>query len=155
MNRLAHPPANTVQHGTDFFVPPALNHPTAGDLTYLLPGETEWWGPYPTCGEYASHLRWGLRGTVEYAKKLRRSGHHLQVQCVGAYVRTRRLAEGPANKLSDWRQLTPGEPMLVNPAPSAEDIERAATRVTYMRNKGFGRYHHWTDAAGALWVTRE
>lgn len=155
MNRLAPPPANAVQHGADFFVPPALNHPTAGDLTYLLPGETEWWGPYPTSGEYASHLRDGLRDTVEYAKKLRRSGHHLQVQGVGAYVRTRRLAEGPANKLSDWRQLAIGEAMLVNPAPSADDIERAMNRVKYMRDHGFGRYRQWTDAAGALWVTRE
>lgn len=154
MNRLAPPPANAIQHGTDFYVPPALNHPTASDLKYLLPGETEWWGPYPTSGEFASHYRWDLRDTKEFAKKLHRSGLHLQVQGVGPYIRTRRLAEGPTDKLSDWRQLAPGAKMLVNPAPTADDIERAITRGKYMRNNGYGRFRSWTEDSGALWVSR-
>lgn len=155
MNRLAPVPSDAIQRGADFFVPPALNNPTGGDPRYLLPGETEWWGPYPVSGEHAAHFRWDLHSMVHFADTLRRSDVHLQVLSAGRYIRIRRLVHGPAHKLSDWKQLPADTPLLVHPNPSPDDVERATTRVKYMRDKGFGRYRHWADAAGALWVTRE
>ncbi|MGA1799280.1 hypothetical protein VH567_10935 [Sphingomonas sp. 4RDLI-65] len=139
--------------GDDIFYR-ACPGPRDNDATYLLPGQTEWFGPFPTEGEDEYLLRWHRRWADADAKRAACTGIHLQVQTVGALIRTHRLAEGPAKKLSDWKQLTVGRTMLVDPHPDDDRIERATTRVRYMRHKGFGDFRTWTDADGALWVER-
>lgn len=151
MNRLIPIPSTAIQCGADFFIPEGPD----GNPRYLMPGETEWRGPFLRGGGRVAYLKSDLKFAREQAVELERSGVILQVSGVGGYIRTHRLPVGPARKLSDWKRLAKGGSLLLHPDASPEDTERAARRVAYMRNKGFGRYHQWTDATGALWVTRE
>lgn len=145
-------PVEIIQRGTDYFrrYRPGCD----SDSFYLKAGETDWHGPYPSNPDRAWEQRHEFDSAVRRAAKAGRSGIPLQVQCVGQFIRTRRLPDGPAKKLSDWYQLPPGVPMLLNPCPTAEDVEQARCRVSYLRYKGRGQYRQWTDDAGELWVER-
>jgi hypothetical protein len=145
-------PVEIIRRGNNYFRRwrPACD----SDCLYLRAGETDWHGPFPTEGDWATEQRWEHRFAIKRAARLGLDGVPLQVQIVGAYIRTRLLHEGPAKKLSDWKQLSPGSHMLVNPYPTADDVEKALNRVTYMRQKGCGDYRSWTDDVGALWVER-
>ncbi len=145
-------PVPITRKGDDFF---RLARPACeSDCLYLEIGQTDWRGPFSLCEDWGPTFRAEARWAKKLAEQMTKDGMHLHTQVVGLYIRTRRLPEGPVNKLSDWYQLPAGVPMLVNPYPTADDIEKALTRVRYMRNKGCGRFRSWTDESGALWAER-
>lgn len=148
-----HLPEYAAIRGNDIFWR-ALPQWRDNDSSYLLPGQTEWFGPSPLDGDEACWLGWHEEKAVRLAELAARRGIHLHVQIAGAYVRTHRLREGPTRKLSDWKELPSGVSMLLNPLPTAEDVERAINRARYMRLKDFGHFRSWTDDAGALWAER-
>lgn len=145
-------PVEIVKQGDNYFR--RWRPACVSDCLYLRAGETDWHGPFPTEGDWATEQRHEHRHAVDFATRLGRAGIPLHVQIVGAYIRTRLLFEGPAKKLSDWKQLSPGSRLLVNPYPTADDVEKAVNRVKYMHHNGFGSYRSWTDDVGALWVER-
>jgi hypothetical protein len=124
------------------------------DPTYLFSGQTDWFGPVPPDYDDGFCLRHHHNNAMCYARSAARDGVHVLVQTVGQYIRTHRLREGPAKKLSDWKELPPGVPMLLNPCSTPYDAEKALNRAKYMQTKGFGRFRSSTDANGALWVGR-
>lgn len=153
MSPYDHWPDGAVFDGSDIFRE-ARPLPRDNDASYLQPGQTEWFGPMPLDFDGGYGLRRHCEDLQQRAIDAARKGVHLHIQAAGAYIRTHRLREGPTKKLSDWKQLPSGVPMLLNPLPTAADVERAISRVRYMKLHGFGRYQSWTDDAGALWVER-
>lgn len=145
-------PVQIVQQGTDYFR--RWRPGCDSDSLYLRAGETDWHGPYPSHSDGMKEQRHEHRLAVKNAVKAGKAGIPLHVQLVGAFIRTRRLQEGPAKKLSDWCQLPPGVPMLLNPNATADDAEHARGRADYLRYKGRGCFRTWTDEAGALWAER-
>ena len=143
--------------GADIFWK-AVAGPRDNGPEYLLPGQTEWFGPIPRdCGDGYPDSFWQkyhLSSLKEFALDAIGDGIYLHVQLVGEYIRTHRLRNGPARKLSDWKQLPAGVSMLLHPAPTCDDVELALNRVRYMRLKGFGNYRSRTDDGGALWLER-
>lgn len=119
----------------------------------LKVGETAWLSPPTGFDSEYWPLQRVLQSSLHEAARLAKQGVHYHVQQVGTYVRVRRLRH-PTAKLADWRELNIGERMLVNPASTPEDIERANVRLGYMRHKGQGRFLCYVDEVGALWVTR-
>jgi hypothetical protein len=147
------PPERSRFVGNDIFWK-SRPYPRDNGPLYLMPGQTEWFGPSPLDGDDAHWLRWHRRYADDWANDAAKVGIKLHVQTVGAYIRTHRLHEGPVRKLSDWRQLPPGVPMLLNPHPTSDDVEKALNRVKYMRTNDFGLFRSWTDDTGALWTER-
>lgn len=148
MSAAAAPPPDARQVGDNFFRPFSCAFNGHGH-DYLQPGQTEWVGPLPP--SHADYVREGLQW---YPRRQERRGVRLLVTLVGQYVRFHRLAEGPTHKLSDWKQLAAGRRMLLSLAATGDDVEKAHTRATYMRAKGYGRFRPAVDEDGALWVER-
>lgn len=153
MTNASHPPQVIVRKGDNIFRKAGPNT-LAWAHSDLKIGETEWYGPHPLDGEEAFWIDLHLNELGRCAKLAARSGIHLHVQVVGEYIRTRRVTNGPVRKLSDWDQLPVSTPMLLNPAPSSDDIEQALNRTKYMWHNRYVRFHTSTDSAGALWVER-
>lgn len=153
MSGASYPPQRIVRQGNDTFRKAGPHYRTWPDPD-LEVGETEWYGPHPLDGSESEWIKTHLADTKHHAKVASRRGIHLHVKVVGEYIRTRRLIYGPVRSLSDWDQLSVDTPMLLNPAPSPEDIELALNRTKYMRYNRYIRFHTWTDSAGALWVER-
>lgn len=153
MTPYQHLPDYAAIHDSDIFWR-AVPRWRDNDSSYLLPGQTEWFGPTPVEGDEACWLGRHEEEAIRLAKLAARRGIHLHIQTVGAYIRTHRLRVGPTKKLSDWIELPAGVLMLLNPLPTAEDVERAINRGRYMRLKGFGQFRSWTDDGGRLWAER-
>lgn len=153
MNPYDHWPDGAVFGGNDIFRE-ARPLPRDNDASYLQPGQTEWFGPMPLDFDRGYGLRKHCEDLQHRAKDAARRDIHLHIQAVGGYLRTHRLRAGPSKKLSDWKQLPSGVPMLLNPLSTAEDVEQAINRVRYMRLNDLGHFRSWTDDAGALWVER-
>ena len=152
MSGAGYSPQVIARKGNDIFLKAGPHcRPSYPDLEV---GETEWYGPHPLNGSESEWIETHLVETTQHAKVASRKGVHLHVQVVGGYIRTRRVTNGPVRKLSDWDQLPVSTPMLLNPAPSSDDIEQALNRTKYMWHNRYVRFHTSTDSAGALWVER-
>ncbi|TXC69606.1 hypothetical protein FSB78_00490 [Sphingomonas ginsenosidivorax] len=147
-------PAQITRRGDEFF---RTARPMCDSNAYYLKiGQTDWHGPFPFEGEWAREIHHVADRGKRSAAKLALTGVHFHIRIVGAFIRTRRLADKPSHKkLADWAQLLVGQSMMLNPYPTPADVELGRTRVAYMRHNKCGTFRCWTDDAdGALWVER-
>jgi hypothetical protein len=128
------------------------NAPT-DDWSFLKPGDAYWIGPIPVHEELDFSREIGHFECA--ARRLLKAGIPLHMHVAGRYVCMRRLRSQRPLKLGDWKDLKEGEVMLIHPASTPEDVERALTRCAYLAAKKVGRFRSFVKKDGSLWVERK